>query len=102
MELPYGKKEKLRDPKYLKSYADRACIASRDGTNLCGLPSVGAHIRVGSNAGMGSKPPDNETIPLCWQCHTDSHQGPEAEWLVMNVLKPMARRQYREYKNGKA
>lgn len=97
-ELKYGTRPKVEDKAYLHSYRDRTCVASRNGIDLCGNPAVGAHVRVGETAGMGTKPGDNLTIPLCWQCHADQEAEPGYRWWVENVLKPMARRQYREWK----
>ena len=99
-KLAIPTKGKIRDEKYLQSYRDRTCIASRNGIDICGLPAIAAHIRVGEVAGIGTKPCDSLTIQLCWECHSSQHNNPEAEWLVNHVLKPMAKRQYREWKNN--
>ena len=54
----------IRDRKYLNSYRDARCYAcgARDGT------VVGAHIRSGF-FGIGAKPGDDLTMPLCAKCH---------------------------------
>jgi len=38
---------------------------------------VAAHIRIGSCAGIGKKPGDNRTIPLCFAHHDIQHQKGE-------------------------
>lgn len=80
---------KVRDRKYLDSYEGEACWA-------CGSTgtTVGAHIRDGECAGMGTKPSDDLTIPLCAKCHADQEANRGPWWWLENVLKPIARRRY--------
>lgn len=100
--LTYGTRPKVIDEKYRASFRNRVCIAaSGDGFSLCGLPSVGAHIRAGEYAGVGTKPSDDLILPLCDRHHREQEASPGAEWFLENIVKPMARRMYREFKNGK-
>ena len=67
----------LRDRKYLDSFNGQACwvCAVQDGT------IVPAHIRHGFSGGMGLRPPDNLTLPLCHMCHALQHAiGEVAFW----------------------
>ena len=33
------------------------------------------HVRLRGTCGVSSKPPDHQTVPLCWRCHTRVHHG---------------------------
>lgn len=99
-ELPYGIRKRLRDRKYLDSFKSRTCMAS-DYIDLCGRPSVGAHIRTGGEGGAGLKPDDDLVVALCHECHMDQEANPGPEWWIERVFKPMMRRQYRRWKNDK-
>jgi hypothetical protein len=97
-KLMYGIPEKIEDEEYRIAHRDFTCIASRNDFDLCGKPSVLAHIKAGKLGGLATKPPIWDSLPLCWECHHDSHQVPENEWLVRNVLLPQRRRAYKEWK----
>ena len=75
----------LRDRKYLNSYRDASCCACgvRDGT------VVGAHIRHGHGGGMGLKPGDDRTLPLCAKCHAEEGSGETAFWGRTYGLPPL-------------
>lgn len=50
-----------------------------------------AHVRIGSNAGMGQKPDDWRTVSLCRDCHRSQHeQGELTFWRNRNFL-PMSK-----------
>lgn len=49
------------------------------------VPSDPAHIRVGSNAGMGQKPDDSKAVPLCRICHSKQHQQGERTFWGKNL-----------------
>lgn len=98
-KLKFGTRPKVRDDKYRKSYKDSVCHASRNGVDLCGMPAIGAHCRTGELAGMGTKPSDDLTWPLCNECHADQERNIGAEWWLEKVLKPQMRRRYREWLN---
>lgn len=48
----------------------------------CGRsPSQAAHVRMGTGGGMGMKPDDRYTVPLCADHHREQHQvGEKAFW----------------------
>ena len=60
----------------------------------CGLDARcdAAHVRMAQNGkpepGMGAKPHDRYTVPLCHQCHMDQHKVGEREfWGSRDPLK---------------
>jgi hypothetical protein len=65
----------IRDKKHLKFLSKLPCV-------VCGKEgrTQAAHIRSGSQAGMGRKPSDSRAIPLCVECHTDQHKHNEKAW----------------------
>lgn len=58
-----------RSPAHRKWIRGHACSA-------CGstVAIECAHVRVGTDGGMGHKPSDRWTISLCKDCHTRQHQ----------------------------
>ena len=45
-----------------------------------------AHVRLGSQAGMGQRPDDWRTVSLCHDCHMRQHrQGEASFWAGFNV-----------------
>ena len=93
------KTKPIRDRKYLNSYRDAVCYLCNayDGT------VVGAHIRHGFY-GLGIKPGDDMTLPLCAKCHADQGAGEVAFWDKVyghdgiNRAKAAARRRYHQWK----
>lgn len=73
-----------RDPKYLAYIRTHYCTT-------CGHPPgpheiQAAHVRMKANAGMGQKPSDYRTVPLCVRCHQkEQHFGEKAFWGMANV-----------------
>jgi hypothetical protein len=62
----------------------------------CGkaAPSEAAHVRTGTDGGMGTKPGDRYSIPLCTACHAKQHRiGELTFWsaLRMDPLNVAAR-----------
>lgn len=91
--LPFGIERRYEDPAYLAAYDGSTCVASDDKKNLCGKPSVGAHISVNENGktrGAGMKTHDYWTLPLCHEHHLRQEDNPGSDWWVDHVLKPMA------------
>ena len=99
------KNKRLRDRKYLNSMRDEACWAceAQDGT------VVAAHIRHGMAGGMGLKPDDSLTYPLCRECHAEQGRVGEFEFWTLDVkpdlkdahmqsIKDAARARYRIWK----
>lgn len=105
-----------RIPKPAKRASRWKSIAHRDwirGFVCCTCASpVGievAHVRLGSGAGMGQKPDDWRTVPLCRDCHQNQHtMGEETFWkgryveeLIDQFCKASPRAaQIREARNG--
>lgn len=98
--LPFGCKVRLEDKAYLESYRSAKCI-------VCGTTEtvVPAHIRSGW-FGMGNKPSDTLTLPLCHEHHAEQHKtGEERFWMEMKGwtikrAKEVARQRYKVWKNG--
>lgn len=65
-----------RSPVYLKWVRERPCVRCE-----APPPSEAAHVRMGNGGGMGLKPSDYRTVPLCHTCHALQHQiGERAFW----------------------
>lgn len=72
------------------------------------LPTEPSHIRFGSHAGTGQKPPDYLTLPLCHDCHMELHQKGEGTFYQENlnwILKKMTIQEfaiisYKRFYNG--
>ena len=62
------KKKTPRDPVYLDFIRAQDCCT-------CGrpAPSQAAHVRIRGGGGMGLKPSDYRTVPLCAACHGRQH-----------------------------
>lgn len=89
------KRPRLRDRKYLDSYEGTPCeVCGSEGT------TVGAHMRTGHEGGVGLKPSDDLTVGLCFTHHAEQEDNPGPEWWLENILKPILRNRYQEWKNG--
>ena len=54
----------------------------------CGrlAPSEAAHVRTGTDGGVGVKPADRYTIPLCTACHAKQHRiGELPFWSALRI-----------------
>jgi hypothetical protein len=54
----------------------------------CGkaAPSEAAHLRTGTDGGVGRKPGDRYTVPLCTTCHAKQHRiGELAFWSALRI-----------------
>src|SRR5215469_16753259 len=54
----------------------------------CGkaAPSEAAHVRTGTDAGVGIKPADRYAVPLCVTCHAKQHRvGELTFWSALRV-----------------
>src|SRR5262249_16915396 len=54
----------------------------------CGkaAPSDAAHVRTGTDGGMGSKPGDRFAVPLCTTCHAKQHRvGELTFWSTLRI-----------------
>ena len=75
------KTTRIRDRKYLDSFRYAECWAceAQDGT------VIAAHIRHGHAGGMGLKPDDSLTHPLCGKCHAEQGRVGEFEFWTLDV-----------------
>ena len=57
-------------PHHLRHVRSLPCV-------LCGSREhVHAHhVRLTGTCGVSTKPPDHQTVPLCWRCHERAHRG---------------------------
>lgn len=60
-----GRFKSQRHLRHVRSHACVNCDAS--------APIEAAHVRIGSDAGMGRKPSDYYAVPLCKECHFTQH-----------------------------
>src|SRR5689334_4664962 len=54
----------------------------------CGraAPSEPAHVRTGTDGGVGMKPRDRYTVPLCTACHAKQHRlGQLSFWSALSI-----------------
>jgi hypothetical protein len=54
----------------------------------CGkaAPSEAAHVRTGTDGGVGMKPGDRYAVPLCTTCHARQHRmGELSFWSVLRI-----------------
>lgn len=58
---------------------------------ICGMPAPNeaAHIRAGNDGGMGVKPSDRFTVPLCFNDHRDQHTVGELAFWSGHGVDPM-------------
>lgn len=87
--LTFGEPERIRDRRYLDSFAGRACEACGGHHGV-----IGAHVRTGQAGGASLKPSDHLVVALCHRCHADQEAAPGPEWWLENVFKPLLRRRY--------
>jgi hypothetical protein len=87
------KREQKCFPVHLKNIRQCACL-------VCGAwPSESAHVRFSSakygkvNSGVGSKPSDKFTVPLCASCHREGpdaqHSSGEQSWWARKEIDPL-------------
>jgi hypothetical protein len=72
-----------RDSEHLDAIRQCPCVSC--GQDPCG---EAAHIRFGSLAGMGKKPPSSKTVPLCRACHDEQHRVGELTFWTALGLAP--------------
>jgi len=83
------KRPPIRDKAHLKFIASLPCVK-------CANPETcAAHIRTETDGGMGMKPSDSWTVPLCHKCHTEQHnKGETTFWGSIKAAKQLARNLY--------
>lgn len=67
---------------FVRSHHCSACGA--------GQPIEVAHVRNGSDGGMGRKPSDYYTVSLCRDCHAEQHRVGEASFWKALKIDPLA------------
>lgn len=79
---------RMKDPKHLRFVGTCPCAICKDDTS-----TEAAHVRFGYRpiakpiTGMGIKPDDCYTVPLCGKHHREQHQGDEKQfWLRYGVM----------------
>ena len=75
------KPEFRRRAQHLAFVRQLSCVA-------CGkaAPSEAAHVRLGTDAGMGIKPSDRYSVSLCTSCHELQHRFGELRfWSVLRI-----------------
>lgn len=80
MTAPFFRQKPKPDPKRLARIREMPCL-------LCNAPppSEACHIRMGLAGGMGLKPPDDLTVPLCHGHHRGQHQLGERRFWVSRL-----------------
>ena|SRR5712664_3995470 len=52
----------------------------------CGTPSEAAHVRAGTDGGVGMKPSDRYSVSLCTTCHVRQHRiGELSFWSGLGI-----------------
>lgn len=75
-----------RDPKHLAFIRRLFCCACG------GAGPEAAHLRRGSDGGIGLKPSDCYVVPLCGRCHRKQHSDGEITfWGCMDKVHDLAR-----------
>lgn len=100
-----GRSPRHTDAEHLE--AIRQCPCLRCGTDPCG---EAAHVRMGTLypgkvvTGIGRKPSDADTVPLCHGCHMDQHAIGELSFWTAVGIAPLtfAARLYRFSPNTEA
>ena len=77
------KTKNWRSPKHLEWLREQRCLCC----NRCPR-SEAAHIRIGTDGGMGLKPSDYWATPLCSECHGYQHLAGERTFWTIEGLDP--------------
>jgi hypothetical protein len=56
------------------------CVCCMTDPHSQATPTEAAHVRTGTDGGMGMKPGDNYVIPLCSEHHAEQHRIGEASF----------------------
>lgn len=84
--------ERIDCPGHLQNVRGYACLIAGMLGHVCQGKIEAHHLRPGSHAGMGIKPGDDRTVPLCSLAHRTLHDmGEKAfEKLYGILLEPIA------------
>ena len=89
------KPAQLRSPAHLQWVRGHVCATE---TDQCEGKVEAAHVRTGTDGGMGLKPSDSFAIPLCRWHHTQQHQMGERAFelfhqiSMLRIAEDLARR----------
>lgn len=78
------------DEKHLSFIRSLPCLVCFDNTS-----TEAAHVRMSDlraakvNPGVGAKPDDCWTVPLCSQCHREQHEMGEAKYWDAQMIDPI-------------
>jgi len=67
----------IRDSKHLQAIRQLPCLYMG---GECAGDTQACHIRYLTDGGMGLKPSDCYTIPMCQKCHSEQHQMGEVSF----------------------
>ena len=82
-DIMIPKNEIKRMPKYLKYIRTLPCVICNDHTT-----TEAAHVRFIAPCGVGLKPSDEFTLPLCGAHHREQHRRGEELWWKSKGLDP--------------
>lgn len=71
-----GREKRIRSPGHLAFVRDHACCVP----GCDGRPIEAAHVRNGTDGGLGMKPGDQWAISLCSSHHREQHQTGEVSF----------------------
>lgn len=88
-EVKPGQVKRVRSPGHLKWVRDHACCVP----GCDGRPIEAAHVRTGTDGGIGLKTGDHWTISLCQKHHAQQHTWGEQSFESMHAIdmKALAR-----------
>ena len=67
--------QRFRSQRHLRHVRSHACVNCD-----AEAPIEAAHYKLGTDGGMGMKPSDYWTTPLCRDCHARQHTGERTFW----------------------
>lgn len=100
MSLMLPKSPRVELPRHLDRIREMSCLICRKAP-----PSEASHLRMGLGGGVGMKPHDYWTLPLCHSCHDKAGKNERAFWaaqlsinkeLLVRVLRAFARSLYQD------
>jgi len=76
-KIPKAKKEgaRFKSQRHLRHVREHACVNCD-----ASAPIEAAHVRIGSDHGMGRKPSDYFAVALCKDCHARQHNMGEVSF----------------------
>jgi hypothetical protein len=66
----------------------------------CAPRSEAAHIRAGTDGGIGMKPSDRHTVPMCTECHRHQHTIGELAYWSRHGIDPTGLAEHLWTKSG--